>query len=816
MKRIATLAVISIIAGLYAAAVPSAQGSVGVIAMCDEKGGCRISQIASWTAGGQKKIRLAPEAAARDSKLLQNSSTVKTDSLLKLYRNPQSGEIRALPQTELVLPAKIKGPAAISTIWDGLAIEFKDTLKSKSTSAMPIAQFVAIVMGETAEDAALVFIRDLTNGVFLHPRKKELIVASLEIAGRSSRLGEWRAELINLMKSSLADFRAEKGDPRKLEQLLQSGLEAMEIFRLISPEGNQEAELQKALTDEYRELKRGMAAAAALMKSGFHDAYLAKLEKIGLARWIQPEVGGGVAAALKASATQHHEKALELEKGGQLGKAFDEAQIASERIPCDSAMAEHFYKLRAEYVTRNMVPMAAQLERSNLTSLEQIVRELEGIRDDSNLDEVRIDYFRKRIEEGLRIDKSYLPLQLRRADFLSRIGKLAESQSVVVQVERDYQLTKQDSDAWLRMDAGLKERQATTRQRSENDARSSFESGKFTEALGAAERGLKADPENPGLMSYAARAAAVLRDDKKAQEFARSYLRDANSACVSPNEGLDAMIALFDHKSAAPATPAGDSGFPHWISGKRYRLEDVNYDPLSGGFFQQVRTIMSKDRMIGSTISFQWDGFAATSIEASKSIGNAINKSESVVFELEPKYRREFVYMSEIGMKANSSGDRAAYPLLYLNSPDFDPTLAEKYSKKTFTRGWAGNPFFHPFLWTGIFLFDLTYDTQGRIIEARPVYPDTSRPRSPFSEVLKFKWEDTSNRLISITGRRYSRAMTYDSLGRLVQEKIAFEKGRGKIDYKYKGKSRQIQLATCEDNFFDKTERLILFRDFTE
>jgi hypothetical protein len=461
-----------------------------------------------------------------------------------------------------------------------------------------------------------------------------------------------------------------------------------------------------------------------------------------------------------------------------------------------------------------MVAMVAQSERPNLRILEQIVRELEAVEDDPNLDQVRIDYFRKRIEEGLRIDNSYLPLQLRRADFLSRIGKLAESQSVVVHVEREYQLTKQDSDAWLRMDASLAGRQATTRTRSEKEAKDFFESDKFMEALAAAERGLKADPENPQLLSYATRAAAVLRDDKKAQEFARIYLRYANAACTPSDEGLDAMIAFFDKRSATPANPAGANHFPHWISGKQYRIEDVDYDPLSGGFFQQVRTIVSKETR--AIVSFRWDGFAVISIVASRSTGDTEEPSEIVLFELEPKYRREYVYMSEIGMKANSSGERTAHPLLYLNSPDFDPILAEKYSQKTVTRGWSGNPFFHPFLWTGIFLFDLTYDAQGRIAEAKPVYLDTSRPRSPFSDVLKFKWDGASNRLLSITSPRYSRTLSYDKSGRLEREQIAFGKGKGRIDYEYQGKSRKIKSAECEDNFFDKTQRYILFRDFSE
>jgi hypothetical protein len=589
----------------------------------------------------------------------------------------------------------------------------------------------------------------------------------------------------------------------------------MATYGLVFYEDRSEEEVQKQLASEYAQLKRGMAVAGALKKAEFHDAYLAKLDQIGLARWTQSEIAEGAANALRESAAQHHAKALELEKEGLLGRAFDEARIASERMPCDRALSEHFYTVRIEHVNKNMVPMTTQPEGTNRTILEQIVRELDGLGNGQNLDPIRIDYFKGRIEEGLRIDRTYLPLQLKRADFLLRIGDLTGAQKVVMEAERDFQLTKQDADAWLRMDASLAERKLTTQARSEKDVNEFFGLGKFVEALGTAEGGLKADPWNPKLLFNASKAAAVLREGAKAQNYARTYLQSANMACVSSDEDTATMISLFvDHKSRILEGPIGDNQYPHWISGKRYRIDEVAYDPLSGGFFQQVRTISStKD---GSTTSFRWDGFAVTSIASIRKNGNDKNASEIISSELEPKYRRGSVHMSEIGMKAGSYDDRLTYSLLYPNSPDFDPTLAEKYVKRTFTRGWAGNPFFHPFLWTGIFLFDLTYDDQGRLVEAKPTYPDNSRPRSPFSDVLHFRWDGNTNRLLNISGKRYSRTMKYDDLGRIVEEIITFEKSKGYIEYDYVGKSWKIKLAKISDNFFDKTERVVLFRDFSE
>ena len=64
--------------------------------------------------------------------------------------------------------------------------------------------------------------------------------------------------------------------------------------------------------------------------------------------------------------------------------------------------------------------------------------------------------------------------------------------------------------------------------------------------------------------------------------------------------------------------------------------------------------------------------------------------------------------------------------------PDYNPQLAQKLTGRRTARGWAGNPFFHPFLWKDIFLFELEYHNLGRIRQAIPV-TQTPRARPPAS-----------------------------------------------------------------------------------
>jgi hypothetical protein len=203
---------------------------------------------------------------------------------------------------------------------------------------------------------------------------------------------------------------------------------------------------------------------------------------------------------------------------------------------------------------------------------------------------------------------------------------------------------------------------------------------------------------------------------------------------------------------------------------------------------------------------FRWEGFMVTGINTS--FGNAV--ARRTLFEFEPRYEPGSVYMSGIGTKANSAGQRRVMDLRYLNCPDFDPVLAAKFGAKATTRGWAGNPFFHPFIWNDIFLFDLAYDDLGRITQARPVAPDASRPGSPFSEPLTFTWDGNSKRLLAIRGAKYRREMKYDERGRLVSEAITHPEGRGRIEYAYVGDSTRIREIECEDDFYDKGRRRVV------
>ena len=103
--------------------------------------------------------------------------------------------------------------------------------------------------------------------------------------------------------------------------------------------------------------------------------------------------------------------------------------------------------------------------------------------------------------------------------------------------------------------------------------------------------------------------------------------------------------------------------------------------------------------------------------------------------------------------------------------------------------GWAGNPFFHPFLWDDIFLFDLEYDDLGRIKTATPVPQDVSRPRRRSASSLTFTWEGRSKRLIAIGGEIREMGTT-TSAGSSRRRSPTLR--RGTIEYRSEGDTMQL------------------------
>jgi hypothetical protein len=174
-----------------------------------------------------------------------------------------------------------------------------------------------------------------------------------------------------------------------------------------------------------------------------------------------------------------------------------------------------------------------------------------------------------------------------------------------------------------------------------------------------------------------------------------------------------------------------------------------------------------------------------------------------------PYYKPGTVYMAGISPRGVLESGQPLYRLAYVNDSAVNVVKGAVQA-----RGWAANPFFHPFYWKKLLLFDFVYDDLGRVVRAVPIRVDDNQSLDTFSQTLTFKWDGNTKRLMSIAGDKgYLRVMIYDSKNRLIDEKItdSFSKGTGNIHYVYKGD--KLTSAVCESTFYSKGKKVVQFLD---
>jgi hypothetical protein len=794
-------------AAVLAIGVPALRAQESVLVSCGDQPPCTYERVYALTLQGKNSVKIVAPVRAGSGERLPSGRSAQLASLFGLYLDPGSGALRVLTEDgqlgAVVVPARIpNGAASPADALAGSVFEYKRQPRAKVKDSLPVARFVAVLNHPPAPRAVVNFARREMLAAGPHPHRAALVAGALAFADGSPELRAWLGELHGTMQRSLDDFKGERVDPAQLEAVLKAGVEAARIFSAVAQKDQRDEALQRTLSEEYDRLLKRVAIAAALKNAGITDAFLDKLDQIGLARWSRPDLVAGLKQAAKESAESHVALARRFLDAGDTGRAFDEAQMASSRMPCDPNVSALYFAAREAHV-RASIRQTAPIDAS-AGAIESAIRQLGAFRSQSVWSPDRIEYFRSRIAKFEDEYGDVLPLQTEKADFLERIGELTGARAVVIQVERTVPMDRAAAEQWLRLDARLSTNLDVARLENEKAVASKLQQGQFSDALAVVNAGLTAEPGNLRLLYWGAVASAVQRDQQTARAFVLRYLRAMSLGCPDVEDAEQTLFELFRMPAPSGAGEQAAGRIPNWVSGAAYEPGEVFYDPLSGSFHPRIQASQTTGTPASLT-EFEWDGLSLKSVTTRTA--NQLGGGSRTEFQVAPVYDPKRVYMGSL----KTAGGRDV-PLRYLNCPDYDPQLAQRFTGRRTTRGWAGNPFFHPFLWKDIFVFELEYDELGRIRQAIPVTQDPSRQTSRFSEALTFVWEGGSKRLVAIKGASYSRQLKYDDRHRLVSEDIRHPAGSGTITYRYVGDTMQLKEAECEDNFYDRVSRRISFR----
>jgi hypothetical protein len=776
---------------------------------------CEYRVAASVTIGGRSSVRLAraPLDVVSPS-ALGGFPEAKFDRIAGLYRDPQSGIVYELGpdalRRDIALPQRLAGKETIAPglVWQGTAIEYV-AVGAKTKAAVTLSSFAYLLVSNDAEQSVFELLQRLINRNETDPRRALLIRGALQFNAKPPTVQKWRNALLGRIRDQIQRFDRQAGDPSTLADALHEAVELRAVYPQVSDDkANKDMFDHVAAADDL--FARRLAIADALRAAALWDEYLAKLHQLGLAKWSMPEALAHEREALAQSARLHQDRSIAFAKDGHFDRAFDEIELAAHNS-CDPAVLDNFSRARTTLVNRNKIASSLEYSGSQKTDLEQIVRGLEQL--DPAKEQVTLD----RIRQGEAIDPNFLPLQWKKVEFLDKLGKYTEALAVLQRIERTVPLDPKQLELCLGLDGRITNNLLDAIQKSRDDTRKAFEEGRYQDTLVAAARGLKADPTHAGLLYYSAMSAAFLRQGGAAMTYIRAYLGDANVTCAPASEP-EKMLDLYRLIATPVVRQDQTDGIPNWVSGVRYRLQEAPYDPISLAFLQPITRIVSKDGGMSTVFNREGRSFLVSSILTQRLVTNAAPGStgaSTILFDAEPKYDRQTLSMLEISPISTSASTRTANRLTYLSSPLVDPGLVLKFAGRQIARGWAGNPFFHPLVWNGFYVFDLTYDRLGRVVSATPISEEAGFRTDPFSEPLQFTWSNDTNLLLSVQGKNsgYLRQLRYDDTRLLVSETISYPPngGKGQIQYYYREKSAELQTAKCADNFWDRLERIAYF-----
>jgi len=807
-----------LLAGLFLLTAAQPRPVVQRILVLCSADACEFRRVTAITIGGKDRVRSLPYATgAVIPASAGNFQEVRAD-LVTMYRDARSGAVFEIgadgKPTGVVVPTKLAGnqPLLPPAIWQGLTLGYADAATPKVKASATLDRLAYFIVSPDPEGAISGLVPAWLDNVEPDPRRLALLRGAFGFTtGPTSAM--WRDMVAARMLADLTRFENQTGDPTTLVASLENAMVLRGVL-LPASEGDRHATLSGRVAAADDIFRRRVAIAEGLRKAQLWDEYLVKLDQLGMVKWSLPDVLPRMRDALRATSQAHYEAYRKLTADGSLDRAFDEAAIAA-KTSCDETIRRRFSRARLDFVDRNKIAAAPEYagSASDKRPLDQIVRGLDVLA--ANLEQQIL----RRITEGEELDPDYLPVQLKKAEFLAKLGRYGQALDVLWRIERHIRLDPKQLEMALGLDGRIDDSLADAIRRAMEEVAKQYGAMEYQKALDAARKGLTADPTHASLLFHAAISAAFLKQKDEALGFIQTYFKGANITCEPATQGpanSGTLLELYRRLTSGAASGSA-GGFPNWMSGARYAAGQVFYDPISLGFHQPVQRISTEDGSL-STVFFRDDrsltvrGISTQRTNAGRQGTAPITYSEE--FAAEPTYHRPTLTMIEVGPRANSTGERVKYALTYWNSPTMDVDLVQRQTKKQIARGWAGNPFFHPFIWNGFYIFNLTYDDRGRVILATPVSEGPGTQRDKFSELLEFTWAPDSPQLLSIRGTvsGYLRTLYYDKAGLLKSEVISYGKrGGGRIDYSYVPNSAVMASARATDEFYDGRTRLIAF-----
>jgi hypothetical protein len=703
-------------------------------------------------------------------------------------------------------------PGEAASIWKSARLTYKKAPSDKAGTEIDIAEFVAFLPDGPAQ-----LTRSATDR------------RSLELIGGKAKVFDTELSLIAAVVKAypaepaiapLAKFVEQAMEERyeRFESgtvglgVLEEALRFAQLSAEIYPKQAEQARLRDTLAARKAWLDRKAAVLKAFAAVRDWDALLLGDRDFERYQQAFPEMASLHGEALKQSIEWHRKTGEERLEESDFAAAFREFRLASYRQPSDKILQQKVLMAWTDYSRRaasDHLGGRKQLSSGQREAINQALRFASGYKDENKL-----DLALKSVLEAEAIDPDSLAMLLKKAEILGAKGEFNQALATLDRYDLDAVDEEREKGSNLRNDLAFK--RTSTVEDMKAQLRAAWAEGNFHKMRDLAMRGLTAKDDDAELLYQGGMASLATRHAAEGKTYLTRYLEVSNTLDADQEQRIRvraviAGLGAAPAASAAPATTAG--GAVNWMSGMRLP-DDVYYCPASLAFQAHVDHIEASNKM---RVVYDWDGDRLRSIVPTFEKAERATGERTIAFAYNPGFPAVNA-VEYVAVRSFPAGDadeiyKRSVPLLS-NHPDVDPGAVRRLTGKDIAIGVAGNKYFQPFVWDGIHYFRLTYDSRGRVAEAREL---TDRAAAPGNSMLEFDWDGL--RLTAIRGyegagnqrrQTYERTMEYQD-ARLVSEQIRTEGKTWRIKYNYNG--GKLAAAICDrDPSLDDRSRQVTFR----
>lgn len=712
---------------------------------------------------------------------------------------------------EYILPEGTpkNAPRDAAAIWKSSAITYKKSPSDKTPAAVNLAEFVAFLpegpaqLTRCATDRrALELIGGKAAGF---DTQLKLIAAVVKAYPAEPAIAPLERFVLQAMEQRYERF--ESGTAGL--DMLQQALRFAELSADIYPKQPEQTRLRETLAARKAWLDRKAAVLKAFAAVQDWDALLIGDRDFERYQHAFPEIASLQGEALKQSLDLHRQTGEKRLEESDFGAAFREFRLASYRQPSDKILQQKILMAWTDYsrrVASDRLGSRKQLSSGQREAINQALRFATGYKEQNKL-----DLALKSVAEGEAIDPDSLPVLLKKAEILGAKGEFNQALAALDQYDLDAVDDEREKASLLRNDLLFK--RTSSAEDMKTQLRTTWAEGNFHKMRELAMRGLTAKDDDAELLYQAGMASLVTRNVQDGKSYFTRYLEVSNTLDADQQQRIRVRSAIAGLGAAPAAVAAPAATAVNWMSGMPLP-DSVYYCPASLAFQPRVDHIEASNKM---RVLYSWDG------DRLRLIAPAFDKPEHATGEKTVAfgYGARFAGVTAVeysSLRNPPSGDpdelyKHSVPLLS-NNPYVDPAAVQKLTGKDIAIGISGNKYFNPFVWDGIHYFRLTYDSRGRVVQAREIADPAS---APGDSMLEFDWDGL--RLTAIRGYRgagsqrqqtYERTLEYQD-ARLVSEQIQSQGKTWRIKYTYNG--GKLATAICDrDPSLDDRSRQVTFR----